>query len=47
MWDAQSCCSILEVREEALVYDRGSIVIRSVSSLMDMLELGYQLLTSQ
>jgi len=45
--DAQSCCSNAEVREGALVSDRGSFSIGSVSSLTEMSELGDQLLTSQ
>ena len=45
--DAWSCCSSAEVREGALVSDRGSFSIRSVSSLTEMSELGDQLLTSQ
>ena len=38
--DAGSCCSNAEVREGALVSDRGSFSIRSVSSLTKMSELG-------
>ena len=45
--DAGSCCNNTEVREGALVSDRGSFSIRSVSSLTEISELGDQLLTSQ
>ena len=47
MQDAWSCCSSAEVREGALVSDKGSFSIRSVSSLTEMSKLGDQLLTSQ
>lgn len=40
-------CSSVEVREGALVKDRGSFNIGSVSILTKMLDLGDQLLTSQ
>ena len=47
MQDAQSCCSSAEVRGGALVSDKGSFSIGSVSSLTEMSKLGDQLLTSQ
>jgi len=46
MRDAWSCCSSAEVREGALVSNRGSFSIMGVSSLTKMSELGDQLLTS-
>jgi len=40
--DAWSCCSSAEVREGALVSDRGSFNIEGVSSLTKMSKLGDQ-----
>ena len=45
--DAGSCCSSVEVKEGALVSNRGSFNIMGVSGLMEMSELGDQLLSSQ
>ena len=47
MRDAWNCCSGAEVREGALVNNKGSFNIKGVSSLTEMSELGDQLLTSQ
>ena len=40
MREAWSCCSSAEVREGALVSNRGSFNVESVSSLTEMSELG-------
>ena len=45
--DAGSYCNNAEVREGALVSDRGSFSIEGVSNLTEMSDLGDQLLTSQ
>ena len=45
--DAWNSCGSAEVREGALVSNRGSFSIKGVSSLIEISEFGDQLLTSQ